>query len=100
MLYEMDQRSGTASAGFVVGSPARSRTLSITPPKAPSAAVGVGGADEGFRQAKLAGMASGENWSTRKRVAHVHGRRDCAASVALFQEITSFKENEAGLLMR
>jgi hypothetical protein len=33
-------------------------------------------------------------------VDHVNGRRDGAAAVALFQEITSLKENEACLLMR
>src|ERR1700730_100018 len=68
---ELERRSSHHRGIFfevpLIGSPARSRSLSITPLKAPSAALAAGGADQGFRQAKLAGMASGGVWATWKR---------------------------------
>jgi hypothetical protein len=72
---------------------------SIMPRKAPSAAIAWAELTKGsVKQCLLEWPA--EDVQRGGVVDHVHGRRDGAASVALFQGITSLKENDACLLMR
>jgi hypothetical protein len=70
------------------------------PRKAPSAAIAWAELTKGSVKRRLLEWPA-EGCVQRGRVVdHVHGRRDGAASVALFQAITSLKKNEACLLMR